>query len=117
MSPRPATDPYALVRTFLGTAELRPEFAHKAQARIEGQHDELGDSFRWASLTGLIAECAEEAADLAAWASLIAVRLEQDSEGTFADRRARAMLTAACQRADEADTMLAELRRLVERAA
>ena len=112
-----ARDPYAGVRRFLADADVRAAFAARALARIEGQHDELGDSFRWASLSGLIAECAEETADLCAWASLIAARLEQDSNGSFADRRARAMLTAACQRADEADTMLAELRRLVERAA
>lgn len=112
-----ARDPYERVRAFLTAADLRPEFAHKALARIEGQHDELGDSFRWASLTGLIAECCEETADTAAWASLIAARLEYDSDGSFADRRARAMLTAACKRADEADAMLSELRRLIERAA
>jgi hypothetical protein len=40
-----------------------------------------------------------------------------DSGHVFADRRARALLTAATQRAGEADILLCELRRLLERPA
>jgi hypothetical protein len=112
-----ARDPYADVRVFLTDADVRAEFAAAALARIEGQHDELGDSFRWASLSMLVGECAEEAVDLASWSALIAARLEHDGTRTFADRRARALLTAATQRAAEADLLLCELRRLVERPA
>jgi hypothetical protein len=112
-----AADPYAAARGFLAGVDVRPEFADRAMARIENHHDDLGDSFRWSSLTALVVECAEEAEDMAAWAALIAARLEHDSAGTFADRRARALLAGATQRAGEADTLLCELRRLIERAA
>lgn len=108
---------YEAAREFLAGAGLRPEFGARAMGRIEDRHDDLGDSFRGASLTALVVECAEEAEDIAAWAALIAARLEYDSDGSFADRRARALLTAATQRAGEADTLLRELRRLIERAA
>ena len=108
---------YAPVRGFLAEAGLRPEFASRALARIEGQHEELGTSFLWASLSMLVAECSQEAEDLAAWSALLATRLEHDSTGSSLDRRARALLTAATQRAGEADTLLCELRRLLERPA
>ena len=112
-------DPYDRVRAFLAEADVRPDFASRAFARIEAQHDELGTSYLWASLSMLVAECAQEAEDLAAWAALVAARLENaaDSPASFGDRRARALLTSATQRAGEADTMLCELRRLVERPA
>lgn len=62
----------------------------------------------------LVAECAREAEDLAAWSALIAARLEYDLSDPCADRRARALLTAAAKRAAEADTLLVgELRRLL----
>ena len=112
-------DPYAGARGFLSEADVRPEFASRALARIEAQHDELGTSYLWASLSMLVSECAQEAEDLAAWSALLAARIEHaaDSPASFGDRRARALLTAATQRAGAADTMLCELRRLVERAA
>ena len=108
---------YAPVRGFLAEADLRPDFASRALARIEAQHDELGTSFLWASLSMLVSECAQEAEDLAAWAALIATRLEDAADSLSLDRRARALLTSATQRAGDADTMLGELRRLVERPA
>jgi phytoene dehydrogenase-like protein len=110
-------DPYGPVRTFLADANVRPEFAARVLARIEDQHDELDESFLWAPLGSLVAESVEEAEDLAAWLALIATRLDYDASGSFADRRARALLTAATQHAGEADAMLLELRRLVERVA
>jgi hypothetical protein len=110
-------DPYARVRAFLAATGVREEFAVRAFARIEGQREELGESYLWASLSVLISECAQEAEDLAAWSALFADRLEHETGGSFADRRAQALLTAATQRAGEADTLLCELRRLVERAA
>ena len=112
-----APDAYTRVRAFLADAEVRPEFAARAMARIEAQTQELGTSFLWGSLSALVAECAQEAEDLAAWSALIATRIEHDGGEPFATRRARALLTAATQRAGEADTMLCELRRLIERAA
>jgi hypothetical protein len=108
---------YRAVSEFFAQADVRPEFAARAQARIQAHDDELGTSFLWSSLSMLVDECAAEAEDLGAWASLIAARLEHDATGSFADKRARALLTAATQRAAEADVLLCELRRLVERAA
>jgi len=105
--------PYAGVRAFLVAADVRPDFEARAMARIDGQHDELGDSYRHLPISDLVAECAQEAEDLAAWSALLASRLEDDASSPV--RRARALLTAATQRAGEADTMLCELRRLVER--
>lgn len=110
-------DPYATVRAFLSAAEVRPKFAARAMARIEAQHGELGDSFLWRSLTALVTEICEEAEDLAAWSALLAARIEHDGGDPFAARRARALLAAATQRAGEADTLLSELRRLIERPA
>jgi hypothetical protein len=107
---------YAGVRAFLAAADLRPEFAARALSRIEAQHDHLGDRYRRTSLTGLVVECSEEAEDLAAWGALVASRLAEQSDGSFGDRRARALLTVAAQRAGEAHLMLSELRRLLERA-
>jgi hypothetical protein len=112
-----ASDPYERVRAFLADADVRPEFAARAFARIEAQDAELGTSFLWTSLGGLVRECVAEAEDLAAWAALIACRIEQDAADPFADRRARAALSAAVVRGDEAGILLDELRRMIERAA
>lgn len=106
-------DPYSRVRAFLADADLRPDFVARALARIEAENDELGTSFLWCSLGLLVRECSEEAEDIAAWSALLAARLEQDGD----DRRARALLTAATQRAGEADLLLGELRRMLERVA
>ncbi len=114
MTPR---DPYERVRAFLTDAQVRPDFTARAFARIEGQHDELGDSFLWTPLGLLVAEGAQEAEDLAAWSALIAARISTDASDATADARARALLTMATQRAAEADAALCELRRLIERAA
>lgn len=111
----PAIDHYASVRDFLVAADLRPEFAARVVARIEAQDAELGQSYLSSSLSMLVSECAAETEDLAAWSALLASRLKHESDGSFGDRRARALLTAATQRAGEADTMLCELRRLLER--
>ena len=112
-------DPYAAVYAFLTAAELRPDYEARALARIHAEHDHRGVSFLHSSLLELVRECAEEAEDLAAWAALTAAHLHEHAttEHTFADRRARALLTAATQRAGEADTLLCELRRLLERPA
>lgn len=107
---------HAAAQKFLAEAGVRPEFAARSFARLEAQDDALGDSYKWSSLTMLVAECAQEAEDLAAWAACAAVRLEHMAGDPFADRRARALLTAATERAGEADTLLCELRRLIERA-
>jgi hypothetical protein len=106
---------YNGVRAFLAAADIRPEFSARVFARIEGQHDELGESYLWSSLSMLVNECAQEAEDIAAWSALIAARVEHDSDKSGDDSRARALLTAAAQRAGEADVLLCELRRLVER--
>lgn len=108
---------HAAVRAFLADADIRPEFAARAFARIEAQDADLGSSYLWSSRSILVSECAQEAEDLAAWAALIAARLAHDSDGSFADRRARALLSSAVQHAGEADTMLRELQRLLERVA
>jgi hypothetical protein len=110
-------DPYDRVRAFLSDADVRPDFAARAFARIEAQDVELGGSFQWACLGDLLADCARHAVDVAAYSALLAARLEHDATGGSADTRARALLTAAAERAGEADTMLCELRRLMERAA
>ena len=117
--PKPSdkVDPYESVRAFLADADIRPDFSARALARIEAQDAELGSSFLWASLGWLVTECTEEAEDLAAWSALIAARIENDGGDPFAMKRARALLTAATQRAGESDVFLHELRRLVERAA
>lgn len=112
-----APDPHERVRAFLAEANLRPELAARAFGRIEAQDETLGDSYKWASLSMLVAECAAEAEDLCARGACAAVRLEHAASDPFADRRARALLIAAVQRAGEADTLLCELRRLIERAA
>jgi hypothetical protein len=109
-------DPYERARAFLAGADLRPEFAARALARIEGQHHELGDDlFRQAALGELVSECAREGEALVAWAADLAARLEEESGGSFAGRGARALLTGATQRQGEVDTLLCELRLLVER--
>ncbi|MGI8803271.1 MAG: hypothetical protein ACR2KV_14090 [Solirubrobacteraceae bacterium] len=105
-------DPYAAVRAFLADADVRPEFAARALARIEAQHADLGDGYLWAALDSLVTECAEETEDLAAWSAIIAARLEHSGS---TDGRARAFLIGATQRAAQADEMLSELRRLVVR--
>jgi len=110
-------DPYESVRAFLADADIRPDFSARALARIEAQDAELGSSFLWASLAGLLRELGEEGEDLAAWSALIAARIENDGGDPFAMKRARALLTAATQRAGASDILLHELRRLVERAA
>ena len=78
-------DPYDRVRAFLAEAAVRPDFASRAFARIEAQHDELGTSYLWASLAMLVTECSQEAEDLAAWSALLATRLEHaaDSPASF----------------------------------
>jgi hypothetical protein len=106
-------DPYARARAFLTEAAVPIDFATVVLARIEGQHDELGDSYRRASLGALVAECAEEAADLAAWAALLSCRFDEGAVEASTGRRARALLCAAAQSAAEADVMLAEVRRLI----
>jgi hypothetical protein len=111
------TDPYAAVREFLADAEIRPEFAARAMARIEAQTPELGTSFLWCVRGRLIAEAIEEAEDLAAWCALASARLDHDADlaGDVdpTGSRARALLSIATQRAGEADGALDELRRLV----
>jgi len=110
-------DPYESVRTFLADADVRPGFAARALARIEAQHDELGDSYQWAALSGLLADARRQAADTAGYAAILAARTERDADGSTDDRRARALLTEAAQHAAEADLLLLELRRLIERPA
>jgi hypothetical protein len=112
-----ATDPYARVRAFLGDADIRPEFAARAFARIEAQSDELGSSYSWASLGALIGDARRQAVDVAGYSAVIAARVAQDAGDRFAERRAGALLASAAQRAAEADAMLGELGRLVERVA
>jgi hypothetical protein len=119
MRPRAAHGRYAEVRRFLTGANLRPDFAARVLARIHAEHDRRGTSFLHATLLELVRECSEEAEDLAAWAALTTAHLHQGAhkEHTFADRRARALLTAVTQRAGEADVLLCELRRVLERPA
>jgi len=114
-----SADSYAAVRKFLAAAEIRPDFSRRAMGRIEKQHDELGDSFKWCVRGRLISEAIEECEDLAAWSALSASRCEQDAEllGAASAHRVRALLTIATERADEADSALVELRRLLERSA
>ncbi len=104
------------VRTFLAGTDVRPEFAARALARIEGQAEELDRSYEWASLSALIRDAARQAEDVAGYAAILAARIEYDATDAFSARRATALLTAAIQRAGEADAMFGELRRLVERA-
>lgn len=106
-----ANDPYAGAQAFLAEADPRSEFVTRAGARIESQHDALGDSYRRVPLGDLVAECAQEAEDLAAWSALLASRLEGDASSSA--RRARALLTAIAQRAAEADVLVGELHRLL----
>ena len=103
--------PYAPVHAFLDEAGLRPDFATRALARIEAHHHELGDSYKWASLAGLVRELAEESADSAARASLIAARIEHDGGDA---QRARALLAAIAQHADAANVLVGELRQVLE---
>lgn len=102
---------YTAARAFLADAGLRPDFARRALARIEAQHDELGSSYLFGSLAALLRELAEEAEDLAAWAALLVHRVEADQR-PGADR-ARALLAGIAQRAGEADALIGELRRLL----
>ncbi|MGI8730825.1 MAG: hypothetical protein ACR2LK_12700 [Solirubrobacteraceae bacterium] len=106
-------DDYAPARAFLASplAALRPDFAGRALARIEAQHDELGESYLYGSLAALVRELAEEAEDLGAWAALLADRVERDDRPD-ADR-ARALLAGIAQRAGEADALIGELRRML----
>lgn len=107
---------YERVRAFLAEG-LRPDFAARVFARVESKAADWDHSYEWASLSALIADGMRQAEDTGGYCAVIAARLEHDGGEPFAARRARALLTAAAQRASEADVMLAELRRLVERAA
>lgn len=107
-------EPHQQVRQFLADADLRPDFAQRALARIHAHDEAWGESYRWASLSMLVSECAQEAEDLAAWAGCAAARLQEDVNRSPLEARARALLTAATQRAGEADTLLCQLRRLLE---
>jgi hypothetical protein len=106
------TESYPGAEAFLAEAGVPDAFAARAVSRIQGQHDALDHSYLWASLGALVRELGEEAEDLAAWASLLADRLEHD--GDAHRERGRALLIAITQRAAEADRLMAELRRLLE---
>ena len=116
MQPSATHGAYAAPSESLADA-IRPDFAARALARIQAQHDALDHSFEWASLSGLIGAAMRQAEDVAGYSSLLAARIERDADGSTADRRGRALLTAAARCAAEADLMLLELRRLIERPA
>ena len=108
---------YAAVLAFLAEAGVRPDFAAAVQTRVEAQTDTLDLSYQWCSISGLLADATRQAEDVAGYAAVLAARLERDADSSSTHRRARALLTAATQRAGEAHTLLSKLRRLVERAA
>jgi hypothetical protein len=101
---------YSAAQAFLADSGVRREFADRTLARIEGQHEALGDSYLTASLDDLIRELREESEDSCAWGALLAART---AGGTSTGERARALLTAIAQRADEADALIHELGRLL----
>ncbi len=113
---------YPAVAVFLDAACPQSDFAARAHVRVEEKTESWDHSYEWASLSALIQAAIHQAEDVAGYAAILAARIEYDSKTVtgcngFADRRARALLTAATQRAAEADEMLCELRRLVERTA
>jgi hypothetical protein len=96
------------------TASVPPAFADRALRRIEAKDDDLGDSYRWATLGSLVRELGEEPVDTAAWAALLASRLEHDQlDATSTGQRAHALLTAIAQKAAETDALVLELQRLL----
>jgi len=99
----------AAVHAALAEAGLRPDFTARALARIEAHHDELGTSWQFATIANLLRELGEQTADVTAYAALLGARLEHD--GAPHAKRARALLGAIARHADEADVLVAELRR------
>jgi hypothetical protein len=112
------------VVAFLADANLRPGFAARARARIKAADVELTTAPR-PSLGWLVSELYRHAEEIAAQSAIIAARFEIDAGrpvddrrvAHISDRRARALLTAATQRAGDADALLGELHRLVRLAA
>lgn len=107
---------YPAAALFLAGSGVRPAFAARALARIESQHEALGDAYKSAALASLVREVEEEVLDMAAWCALLATRTQQQDAATAVDVRRRALLAAITQRAGEADVLVAELRRLTEAA-
>lgn len=113
-------DCYDYVRQIMLNREVVDEdFATRSISRIDAQGDELGASYLFASLPALVRKLREEAEDVAAFSALIAARLHYDSEHSPDENieRTTALLTAVVQRAGEADTLIAEIARFVERKA
>jgi len=106
-------DAYAGARSFLVGSRVAPAFAARAIARIEAEDGELGLSFLATPMRALIRELREESEDAAAWAALLAQRLDHDGGDAATRRRARAMLVTATQRACEADAIIGALSRLL----
>lgn len=95
---------HAEARAFL--AEYVPaDVAALALERIAAHDETLDESYRWASVSKLVYELAEEPLDTIAWSSLLSCRVE--------DPRGRALLAAISQRAAEAHHLVSELGRLL----
>ena len=97
----------ASVDVFL--ARHAPALAAAALARIEASEAQYGDSHLWASRRHLVQRLAEQTIDVGAYAALLAARPDTT--------QARELLAAIAQRAAEADALIDELRRVLDREA
>ena len=109
--------PYAGAQQFL--QEHVPTLADRAWARICASEADYGDSYLRTPRSKLVAELEEELADAAAWAALIAERLDRDPDmaaGSARDR-ATALLAAIATASAKTDALAAQLRPLIVEAA
>lgn len=109
--PRPS--PYIGVEAFLRAHA--PGLADRAWTRIQASEADYGDSYLWTARRHLVRELEEEVVDAAAWASLIAMRLERDPDlAGSGHKRATALLAAIATSSAKTDLLIAQLRPLVE---
>lgn len=115
VAPAPAS-PYAGAQQFL--QEHVPTLADRAWARICASEADYGDSYLRTPRSKLVAELEEELADAAAWAALIAERLDRDPDMAGSARdRATALLAAIATASAKTDALAAQLLPLIVEAA